>query len=278
MTIVRGPDEWTDERVRRFWDYYASREERHGSYFGATAGPAVVWLLDLLGVLRGRVLDFGCGPGLILEKLSELVELTGLKRLECYGVDASEKSVQSARRRCEGLPGFREVVTVQNGPTPWPEESFDLVLCCETVEHVTPETAAAIYSEQRRLLRPGGHLFVTTPASEDLRMAMTYCPFCESEFHSWQHLRSISPAVLREELHAAGFEVLRCEAVDLAAFDPSATLTRAPRARRLISWSWRQWLKGLWLTSPDAARRTELWLRTFPGPHLFALARKPPHG
>ncbi|MDZ4685255.1 MAG: methyltransferase domain-containing protein [Planctomycetaceae bacterium] len=267
MTITRGPDDWTADRVQRFWDYYASHESLHGTYFGATAGAAVVHLLDLIGVLRGRVLDFGCGPGLILEHLCR-------RDVEGYGVDSSEQSVLNAGRRCQGLPGFRDVQRVDNGPTPWPDGWFDLILCCETVEHVTPAIAAAIYAEQWRLLKPGGHLLITTPHSENLQALMTFCPFCDSEFHGWQHLRSITPASLRAELMAAGFDVQQCQAIDLLSFDPPATLTRAPRLRRLISWTWRQALRLQGAIAPAAARRTELWLRTFPGPHLIALAQK----
>lgn len=269
MTIARGPEDWTADRVQRFWDYQASREDRQGTYFGATAGPAVVHWLELLAVLRGRVLDFGCGPGLILERLCE-------RPLECYGVDSSGQSILMARRRCQGRPGFRDVIQSRDGHCPWPDNSFDLIVCCETVEHVLPAVAAQIYEELWRLVKPEGYVLITTPACENLQQHTTYCPFCESEFHSWQHLRSISPAELRAELMRAGFDVRRCEAVELLDFDPNATLTRAPRLRRLVSWCWRVALRVLWTTAPELARRTELWLRTSPGPNLIALAQKRP--
>jgi hypothetical protein len=142
------------------------------------------------------------------------------------------------------------------------------------VEHVTPDVAASIYAELRRLIQPRGAIVITTPACEDLAMAANYCPFCDSEFHMWQHLRSLSPASLRDELTAAGLDVRWCTAIDLEAFDPQATLTRVSRARRLVSWSWRQALAGLRMVAPDRARRLEFWLRELPGGKLIAVAHR----
>jgi 2-polyprenyl-3-methyl-5-hydroxy-6-metoxy-1,4-benzoquinol methylase len=265
--IVRGPNDWTAERIQKLWDYQSSRPDAESSYFGFLAGAAVVRWLQLNDLLRGQVLDYGCGGGHVVERLSRL-------SLDVYGTDPSEHSVSATNRRCSGLPGFRAALPSESSRAPWPDATFDLVLCCETVEHVTAETADALYREQHRLLKPGGMLVVTTPASEDLSIDTTYCPFCDSQFHRWQHMRSISPESLREALQAAGFDVLQCAAIDLNAFDPQATLTRVPRFRRLVSWSWKCWLSVLQRLSPKSARQTELWLRSYPGRHLTAIARR----
>lgn len=42
-----------------------------------------------------------------------------------------------------------------------PDERFDLIVCTEVLEHTLQPFHAA--AELRRLLRPGGHLFITTP-------------------------------------------------------------------------------------------------------------------
>ncbi|MET0371676.1 MAG: methyltransferase domain-containing protein [Sphingobium sp.] len=45
---------------------------------------------------------------------------------------------------------------------PYPDASFDLVLCCEIIEHLTHDPLPAL-REIKRVLKPGGRLVLTTP-------------------------------------------------------------------------------------------------------------------
>jgi SAM-dependent methyltransferase len=45
---------------------------------------------------------------------------------------------------------------------PYPSEHFDTVLCCELIEHL-PSDPMHMMSEINRILKPGGHLVLTTP-------------------------------------------------------------------------------------------------------------------
>ena len=45
---------------------------------------------------------------------------------------------------------------------PYPDASFDTVLCCELIEHL-PADPMHMMSEINRILKPGGHLVITTP-------------------------------------------------------------------------------------------------------------------
>ena len=45
---------------------------------------------------------------------------------------------------------------------PYPDEHFDTVLCCELLEHL-PTDPMHMMSEINRILKPGGHLVITTP-------------------------------------------------------------------------------------------------------------------
>ncbi len=51
---------------------------------------------------------------------------------------------------------------------PYADESFDTVLCCELVEHL-PSDPMHMMSEINRILKPGGHLVLTTPNIASLR-------------------------------------------------------------------------------------------------------------
>ena len=50
----------------------------------------------------------------------------------------------------------------QAEPLPFPDNSFDLVTCLETVEHV--EQPERLLAEALRILVPGGLIYVTTPS------------------------------------------------------------------------------------------------------------------
>jgi hypothetical protein len=112
----------------------------------------------------------------------------------------------------------------------------------------------------------------TVPFAENLAENMTYCPFCESEFHSVQHLRSFDVASLRALLAEHGFDVSFCDNVNLWTF-------QRPFPRR------GQGVRGVLTNLADRSavlldrvdqrpfQRSAVFTRlATPGPHLCALA------
>jgi 2-polyprenyl-3-methyl-5-hydroxy-6-metoxy-1,4-benzoquinol methylase len=124
---------------------------------GISAEPiyqTVLRLCKTLG-LRGELLEFGAGSGTLAEQLK--ISQTGGT---ITGADI--------RPRPESLPA--DVGWLQadlNNPLPVPDESFDIVVSTEVIEHL--ENPRAIFRELFRLLRPGGVLIVTTPNQESVR-------------------------------------------------------------------------------------------------------------
>jgi len=75
-------------------------------------------------------------------------------------------------------PDFRSLEAVDAA-------SFDVVTCFETLEHLTLEEAVETLEGIARALRPGGHLFLSTPNVHHpwayLRSATHKTPFCYDE-------------------------------------------------------------------------------------------------
>jgi SAM-dependent methyltransferase len=104
-------------------------------------------------IAPGRdVLDAACGTGYGMAMLAE----AGAKSVA--GVDIAPDAVAEARSRC-GDPGAVHEADVRR--LPFAEDSFDLVVCWETIEHVAE--GEQVIDEFRRVLRPGGILLVSSP-------------------------------------------------------------------------------------------------------------------
>jgi SAM-dependent methyltransferase len=184
---------WTPEHIRRFWDHYSSNPALEDTYFAKNVGRH---LIDYIGrrIRIGTAVDFGCGRGDLIGYL--------LPRHDCFGVEQSPESVATVNARFGGHARFRGAFV---GSQQLPDGFADTVFAVEIVEHMDDASLQLVISEARRILRPGGHLVVTTPNDENLRKAEVMCPDCGCIFHNMQHLRSWSPGSLVEYLRRSGF-------------------------------------------------------------------------
>src|SRR5215210_245477 len=113
------------------WDYYPT-------YLAKLA--AVREWLDAAPA-GARVLDAGCGEGVLVD------EYAG--RLAIEGIDAN---YSSARVRTGSLTAL-----------PYPDGAFDRALCLDVLEHLTFEEQPLALGELFRVLRSGGELLVSVP-------------------------------------------------------------------------------------------------------------------
>jgi SAM-dependent methyltransferase len=99
------------------------------------------------------LLDWGCGCGRVLRHWG------GLPRTEIFGCDIDGRMVEWCARH---LPFARVSVTGLSPPLPHDAETFDLVYAFSVFTHLTEELQRAWMSECRRVLRPNGHLLIST--------------------------------------------------------------------------------------------------------------------
>lgn len=132
------------------------------------------------------VLDVGCGDGRVLRSLHP--------RYRSVGVDYSHNSVRQLAGR-----GVR----ASSATLPFSGHSFDLVLCCEVLEHLPEPVFRPTRRELERVAR--GHIIVCVPYRENLRLQHTRCSVCRTVFHVWGHLRRFSDRQL--DTMFGGFEV-----------------------------------------------------------------------
>ena len=113
--------------------------------------------LGLLGVSEGdRVLDVGCGSGVVTRELARRVGPSG----RAVGVDPSPAFLAIARELAEA-EGFGDRVELHEGSAlalPFGDGAFDVVIAVTALCH-TPGGEGAI-PEMARVLRPGGRMGV----------------------------------------------------------------------------------------------------------------------
>jgi len=104
---------------------------------------------ELAGRAGLRVLEIGCGAGGMLGPLQRYGAV--------HGIDIDRECVEFCRRR-----GFQRVLCGSGYELPFADGTFDLVCLFDTMEHI-PDDAQAL-REVKRVLAPGGRVFVSVPA------------------------------------------------------------------------------------------------------------------
>jgi 2-polyprenyl-6-hydroxyphenyl methylase/3-demethylubiquinone-9 3-methyltransferase len=155
--------------------------------------------LDSLSGLR--ILDIGCGGGILCEPLARL-------GAEMVGADPSDQNIAAAREHAarSGVAVDYRCTTAEALADAG--ERFDIVLAMEVVEHVTDRTG--FVGTCGRLVRPGG-LFFGSTINRTLR-ALAFA-IVGAEYvlrwvprgtHQWSKL--VTPEEFRSDLRAAGLE------------------------------------------------------------------------
>jgi 2-polyprenyl-3-methyl-5-hydroxy-6-metoxy-1,4-benzoquinol methylase len=148
--------------------YVKSEELKGNSYLKKEVssyspfGPIQQGYLDFLQKKfkkDARILDIGCGSGIMVKKMIEL----GYKNVEFCDVDdyAAEIKDKAVRRRIK-LVNLNEYKTNENS-LPYASSSFDLVYCMCVLEHV--ENPYNIVREAKRVLKKNGILVVGIPSA-----------------------------------------------------------------------------------------------------------------
>jgi SAM-dependent methyltransferase len=142
---------------------------------------------------RRRMLDVGFGVGIMLRAFAE-------RGWQAYGIEASRAAVEQARDA-----GFEHVSQGDFLAAPFADGFFDVLVMTELIEHL-PDPRPFL-KQARRLLRPGGALYLTTPHGNGLSARVLGLAW--SVVAPPQHLNLFSVASLRALLEETGFAPVR---------------------------------------------------------------------
>ena len=116
------------------------------------------WVFDTLEKLPSpaRVLELGCGPGLLWSTNVERIPPEWVITLS----DLSDGMLQAAWRNLVVTGRAYKYENIDAQSIPHPDETFDIVIANHMLYHV-PDRALAL-REIRRVLKPGGHFLAST--------------------------------------------------------------------------------------------------------------------
>lgn len=175
---------WTPESIARWWKWMRPHHTAAGQWFSNQCARTIskrilsAWQSH---VPITRVLDFGAGQGTGLE--------AAFRRAR-----ASQQPLAWDRADLDQSPGHNQ---------------YDLIVVNQVIEHLDDTLGVATLCALRLRLASGGMLWVTVPYAEHLAAGMTVCPECGCTYHRMQHMRSISPSDLADDLVRAGYSDIR---------------------------------------------------------------------
>jgi SAM-dependent methyltransferase len=175
------------------WDYYQTT----GTHRLSNAYPRLKFLAKKAG--KQKILDIGVGTG----------EFIGMSRAlggNTWGVDPSEVTIKKLKSE---MPEPEKVCTGFIQSLPFANDSYDVVVASEVLEHLDDEVLDKGINEIKRVLRPGGRFLMTVPARENMEDSMVVCP-CGKLFHRWGHAQHFTVGRVSEILARKGFKIAEC--------------------------------------------------------------------
>jgi SAM-dependent methyltransferase len=175
-------------RLDRLDARYRTHHERRGEFvFGADERAGL--LASLVGGPGLRVLDLGCRTGALTQHYAEGNEVVG--------VDVDSAALEQAEKRL----GIDTVWADVEDGLPFQDDSFDVVVAGELLEHLADPAAAVL--NVRRVLKPGGRFVGSVPNAFRLKSRLRFLAGRHPETDA-THLQLFTPAALRALL--AGFD------------------------------------------------------------------------
>jgi 2-polyprenyl-3-methyl-5-hydroxy-6-metoxy-1,4-benzoquinol methylase len=169
-----------------------------------------------------RILDLGCGEGHITEAIRK-----ALDGVEIAGLDYSLSAIEYAHTH---FPGIAFAVA-DAYESPYANECFDVVVCNNLWEHV-PDPLVLL-REIHRLVKPGGHLIISTPSRYRIGNLLRVLIGKPVAFMSAHHVTEYTVGQVQEQLRYGGFAIQRVASRPIAVSTARIKLSRAILSRWL---------------------------------------------
>jgi 2-polyprenyl-6-hydroxyphenyl methylase / 3-demethylubiquinone-9 3-methyltransferase len=167
-----------------------------------------------------KLLDVGCGGGLLAEEFARA-------GFEVAGIDPAPETIATARAHAASSGLKIEYQTGSGERLPFADASFDLVACCDVLEHV--DDVDRVISEIARVTKPGGlflydtvnRTFVSKMVMIKVMQEWRSTAFAAPNSHVWE--KFIKPEELAYLFRRHGLEQREARGI-VPRLNPIATL------------------------------------------------------
>ena len=155
---------------------------------------------------EGTMLDVGCGEGRHIFGVMQDYPM-----MKCIGLDMDDESLEKAEEGYEYFESISkagaEFLKGSAYSLPFPNDTFDLVVCSEVLEHLHEYDDAV--KEIYRVLKPRGKFYASVPASWPEKI----CWFLSKDYQNQPggHLRIFDQKKLIHQIEESGFKFLASE-------------------------------------------------------------------
>lgn len=136
---------------------------------------------SLIPAATNSILDVGCGNGAFLKYLED-----NGPNIKKAGFERSQTAI--ANKVCKS-----EIITGSSDRIDYPDNSFDVVLALEVIEHLPFRIYESTIKELQRIASK--HIIISVPYRE--RQRLIKCPYCGCSFSPYFHLRSFNEKIIK---------------------------------------------------------------------------------
>ena len=184
----------------------------------------LAWITQHINVNEKKILDVGCGGGILAESMARL----GAK---VKGIDLAKKTLNTAKlHSLESLLTINYEETSAEDLAKKEKEQYDAVTCMEMLEHV-PQPSSIVYA-CAELVKPQGYVFFST-INRTLQAyllaiigAEYLCRLLKRGTHDYA--KFIQPAELASHARTAGLEIQQITGIHYNPLLQQFTLNQHP--------------------------------------------------